>query len=125
VARAQRDELVADYNQSVLNAVRDVSQEAATLQGLAKQRKAQLEATKSAVQLQHNAEARVKAGLAESTAVLQAQLAYLRLRDTSIQLFDAELQTQVALIKALGGGYRAEPGQVAANNQQDNQTKAQ
>jgi multidrug efflux system outer membrane protein len=67
----------------------------------------------------------VKAGLAESTAVLQAQLAYLRLRDTSIQLFDAELQTQVALIKALGGGYRAEPGQVAANNQQNNQTKAQ
>jgi multidrug efflux system outer membrane protein len=125
VARAQRDELVADYNQSVLNAVRDVSQEAATLQGLAKQRKAQLEATKSAVQLQHNAEARMKAGLAESTAVLQAQLVYLRLRDTSIQLFDAELQTQVALIKALGGGYRAEPGQVAANNQQDNHPKAQ
>ncbi|MGZ5199322.1 MAG: efflux transporter outer membrane subunit [Telluria sp.] len=120
VARAQRDELIADYNQSVLNAVRDVSQEAATLQGLAKQRRAQLEATRAAVQLQHNAEARVKAGLAESTAVLQAQLAYLRLADTSIQLFDAELQTQVALVKALGGGYRAEPAQVAANTQQNN-----
>jgi outer membrane protein, multidrug efflux system len=118
VARAQRDELIADYNQSVLNAVRDVSQEAATLQGIAKQRRAQLEATKAAVQLQHNAEARVKAGLAESTAVLQAKLAWLRLSDTSIELFDAELQTQVALIKALGGGYRA-------NNQQNNQTNAQ
>lgn len=124
VSRAQRDEIVADYNQAVLNAVRDVAQEAATLQGIAKQRLAQLEATKSSVQLQHNAEARLKAGLAESAAVLQAQLAVLRLRDTSIQLLDAELQTQVALIKALGGGYRAEPLQASADNRQNNQAIA-
>jgi multidrug efflux system outer membrane protein len=119
--RAQRDELVADYNQAVVNAVRDVSQEAATLQGIAKQRHAQLEAFKAASTLEYNAQARLKAGLAESAAVLQARLGVLRQRDNGIQLFDADLQTQVALIKALGGGYHAEPLQ-AANDQQN--TKA-
>jgi multidrug efflux system outer membrane protein len=123
-ARAQRDELVADYNRAVLDAVRDVSEEAATLQGIAKQRKAQFEAFKSASTLENNATLRVKAGLVESAAVLQARLAMLRQRDSGIQLYDAELQTQVALIKALGGGYHAEPGQLAANNQQDNHTTA-
>ncbi len=116
--RAQRDELLADYNQAVVNAVRDVSQEAATLQGIAKQRHAQLQASKAASTLESNAQARLKAGLAESAAVLQARLGVLRQRDNGIQLVDAELQTQVALIKALGGGYRAEPLQ-AANDQQN------
>lgn len=120
-SRAQRDELVADYNQAVLNAVRDVSQEAATLQGIARQRNAQREADRSSGQLQRNAEARMKAGLGDSASVLQARLATLRLRDNGIQLLDADLQTQVALIKALGGGYHAEPLQ-AANDQQN--TKA-
>jgi outer membrane protein, multidrug efflux system len=31
----------------------------------------------------------------------------LRQRDAGLQLTDARLQTQVALIKALGGGYHA------------------
>jgi outer membrane protein, multidrug efflux system len=123
-ARAQRDELVADYNQAVLTAVRDVSEEAATLQGIAKQRTAQFEAFQAASRLEYNATVRVKAGLAESASVLQARLAMLRQRDSGIQLYDAELQTQVALIKALGGGYHAEPGQLAANNQQANHTTA-
>jgi multidrug efflux system outer membrane protein len=121
VARAQRDEMIADYNQSVLNAVRDVALEAATLQGIDKQQRTHLEATRAAARLQDNAEQRLKAGLAENAAVLQARLAVLRLRDTGIQIADAGLQSQVALAKALGGGYRAEPLQAAANTQQNNQ----
>jgi multidrug efflux system outer membrane protein len=120
-ARAQRDEIIADYNQSVLNAVRDVAEEAATLQGIARQRQAHEQALAKATQLESNAQTRMKAGLAESAAVLQARLAVLRLNDAGAQLRDAELQTQVALNKALGGGYRADATQVAANNQQNNQ----
>jgi multidrug efflux system outer membrane protein len=124
-ARAQRDEMIADYNQSVLGAVRDVSEEAATLQGIARQRQAQLEAYKKASELEANASIRMKAGLAENAAVLQARLALLRERDMGAQLRDAELQAQVALAKALGGGYRAQPAQLAANNQQENQAITQ
>jgi multidrug efflux system outer membrane protein len=117
-ARAQRDEMIADYNQSVLYAVRDVAEEAATLQGIAEQRRAQLDAFKAASQLEANAQARLRAGLADSASVLQARLALLRQRDSGVQLLDAQLQTQVALVKALGGGYRADAAQVAANNEQ-------
>jgi multidrug efflux system outer membrane protein len=117
--------MIADYNQSVLNAVRDVSEEAATLQGIARQRQAQLEAYKKASELEANASIRMKAGLAENAAVLQARLALLRERDMGAQLRDAELQAQVALAKALGGGYRAQPAQLAANNQQENQAITQ
>jgi multidrug efflux system outer membrane protein len=46
-------------------------------------------------------------GLADRAAVLQARLAVLRQRDVDLQLTDARLQTQVALVKALGGGYHA------------------
>jgi multidrug efflux system outer membrane protein len=53
--------------------------------------------------------------------VLQARLALLRQRDSGVQLLDAQLQTQVALVKALGGGYRADAAQVAANNEQAQQ----
>jgi multidrug efflux system outer membrane protein len=46
--------------------------------------------------------------------VLQAKQAMLRQRDTELQLVDARLQTQVALVKALGGGYRAPSNPTAA-----------
>jgi multidrug efflux system outer membrane protein len=39
--------------------------------------------------------------------VLQAKMTFLRQQDAGLQLTDARLQTQVALAKALGGGYRA------------------
>jgi outer membrane protein, multidrug efflux system len=107
-ARAGRDELLADYNQAVLDAVRDVAMEAATLQGIEKEvttHAASLDASRA---LAANAEARMARGLADRAAVLQAREAVLRQRDTGLQLLDARLQTQVALIKALGGGYRAD-----------------
>ncbi|MFL6672587.1 MAG: efflux transporter outer membrane subunit [Massilia sp.] len=114
VARAERDEIIADYNQSVVNAVRDVAEEGATLQGIARQQRAQALATQSGSQLAANAEARFKRGLAGRGALLQAKLTVLRQQDVDLQLADAQLQTQVALVKALGGGYRAAAVQTAA-----------
>jgi multidrug efflux system outer membrane protein len=46
-------------------------------------------------------------GLADRAAVQQARMAVLRQRDVDLQLTDARLQTQVALVRALGGGYHA------------------
>jgi multidrug efflux system outer membrane protein len=114
VSRAERDELIADYNQSVVNAVRDVAEEGVTLQGIARQQRAHLQATQASRQLADNAGKRLARGLADRGALLEAKLAVLRQQDTDLQLKDAELQTQVALAKALGGGYRAEPTRTAA-----------
>jgi multidrug efflux system outer membrane protein len=114
-SRAERDELIADYNQSVVGAVRDVAEEGVTLQGIAREQRAHEQASQASRQLAVNAEKRLARGLADRGALLQARLAVLRQQDTDLQLKDAQLQTQVALAKALGGGYRAEPVQTAAS----------
>jgi multidrug efflux system outer membrane protein len=56
-----------------------------------------------------NPAARMQRGLADRSAVQQARMAVLRQRDVGLQLTDARLQTQVALARALGGGYHATP----------------
>lgn len=108
-ARAGRDELLAEYNQAVLDAVRDVAVQGATLQGLTRQEEAHVAVVEASRKLADNAEARMQRGLADRAAVLQARQVMLRQRDTDLQLLDARLQSQVALVKALGGGYHAEP----------------
>jgi multidrug efflux system outer membrane protein len=105
IARSGRNELVAEYNEAVLNAVREVAQEGATLQGLDKEAQAHALALDASRKLAASAEARMKRGLLERAGVLQAKMTVLRQQDTDLQLIDARLQTQVALMKALGGGY--------------------
>jgi multidrug efflux system outer membrane protein len=111
VARSNRDELVAEYNEAVLAAVREVAQEGATLQGLEQEAQAHQAALDASRKLVDSAEARMQRGLLERAGVLQAKMTLLRQQDAGLQLTDARLQTQVALAKALGGGYHA-----ASNN---------
>ena len=112
-ARANRDELLAEYNQAVLNAVRDVAVQGATLQGITREEEAHTAAVDASRKLADNAQARMQRGLADRAAVLQARQVMLRQRDTGLQLLDARLQAQVALVKALGGGYRADASAAA------------
>jgi len=114
VARAERDALLAEYNDAVLAAVRDVAAEGATLQGIGREIGAHGMAEQAAARLAASAETRLKRGLAERSSLLQAQLETLRQRDGALQLQDARLQTEVALVRALGGGYRAQPLATAA-----------
>jgi multidrug efflux system outer membrane protein len=116
VARAKREELVAEYNEAVLAAVREVAQEGATLQGLEREAEAHRLALDASRKLVDSAEARMRRGLLERAGVLQAKMALLRQQDAGLQLLDARLQTQVALAKALGGGYRAPSGPATASN---------
>jgi len=125
VARADRDTLVAEYNEAVLNAVRDVAMEGATLQGLERETASHAAAVDAARKLAVNAEARQARGLADRAAVLQARQVMLRQRDTDLQLVDARLQAQVALVKALGGGYRAPDVQTASASTNTTPTKQQ
>lgn len=108
-ARAQRDEVIADYNQSVFAAVHDVAQEAATLQGLQREREAQEHTTTAANHLFASAEKRFEAGLLDRSTVLSADLVVLRQHDARLQLQNQELSCEIALIKALGGGFSASP----------------
>jgi multidrug efflux system outer membrane protein len=107
-ARSTRDELIATYDQRVLDAVRDVAQAAAALQGLAGQAREQHEAAVQTEALQHSAQARLRQGLADRASTVQADLAVLRERQAGLQLDRQRLQTEVALTQALGGGFHAD-----------------
>jgi multidrug efflux system outer membrane protein len=110
IARDQRNELIADYNQSVVNAIRDVAQAGADLQGLDRQQREQDAATQSAQDKLRSAQARFSRGLADNSSLLNAQLAVFEQHDQDLQLKARQLLGQVALIKALGGGYVAGKG---------------
>ncbi len=108
-ARSARDELIASYDQRVLDAVRDVAQAAAALQGIAAQAREQHEAALLLQAQQRSAQARQRQGLADRATTVQAGLAVLRERQAGLQLDRQRLQTEVALTHALGGGFHAEP----------------
>ncbi len=113
-ARAQRNEMLADYNQAVLHAVGEVAAEGATVQGLQRQAAAHSATRQASAALVASATKRMNQGLADRAALLQARLAVLRQDEVGLQLRDAGIQGELALIRALGGGYRAPSPQTAA-----------
>jgi multidrug efflux system outer membrane protein len=106
-ARAERNSAVADYNQAVFRAVAEVAEEGATLQGLAVQIEAQARTLATSGELVATSERRIAHGLGDAATLLDARQALLRQQDTALYQQDAALQTEVALTKALGGGYIA------------------
>jgi len=114
--RSARDELIADYDQRVLDAVRDVAQAAAALQGLYAQAAQQHEAATLLDAQQRSAQARQRQGLTDRATTVQAGLAVLRERQAELQLERQRLQTEVALTQALGGGFHAEASATISRN---------
>jgi multidrug efflux system outer membrane protein len=107
LARNQRNEMIADYNQTVVDAVRDVAQAGLALRGLETQLREQTAAVQATDALLRSARARFTQGLLDRGAVLNAELASLQEQDVDLQLRGDQLSGEVALIMALGGGYRA------------------
>ncbi|MBV8665957.1 MAG: efflux transporter outer membrane subunit [Burkholderiaceae bacterium] len=105
--RARRNEMIADYNQSVCNAVRDVAQAAVNVQGMQSQLVEQQSNVRATAAILNSTQARMERGLADNSALLAAELAVGRQQDLRLELRSQLLQADVTLIKALGGGYRS------------------
>jgi NodT family efflux transporter outer membrane factor (OMF) lipoprotein len=106
---ADLDAAVETYNGTVIAAVRDVADQIGSLQSIARQQAEQAQAQSAAEQAYDVAVQRYKAGLATYLAVLNAEASVLGQRRSATDLGARALDTQVALIHALGGGYDAEP----------------
>ena len=106
---ADLDLAVETYNGAVIDAVHDVADQIGSLQSIAHQRTEQAQAQLAAEQAYDVALQRYKAGLATYLVVLNAEANVLGQRRLAADLSARALDTQVALIRALGGGYAAEP----------------
>jgi len=113
---ADLDAAVESYNAAVIDAVRDVADQVASSQAIARQQTEQRAAQDAAESAYDIAVQRYKAGLGNYLNVLTAETNVLAQRRLAVDLSARALDTQVALIRALGGGYT--PGQAVPSERQ-------
>ncbi|MGA8010397.1 MAG: efflux transporter outer membrane subunit [Thiomonas sp.] len=104
---AQADAAIAQYNVTVVDAVREVADAIAARQSIAQQITQQQEALSAAQDAMHLVDQRYKAGLSNYLSVLTVQSSVLKLQQAGADLKAQALADDVALIRALGGGYTA------------------
>ncbi len=106
---ADLDAAIESYNAAVIDAVREVADQLASQQGVARQQAEQRAAQGFAENAYALALQRHEAGLGNLLGVLAAETAVLNQRRQGIDLAARALDIQVGLMRALGGGYRAAP----------------
>ena len=105
---AEADAAIETYNSAVIDAVHDVADQIASLRSVARQQAEQARtqaATESAYDL---ATQRYQAGLGNYLTVLNAEAVVLNQRRLAVDLKARAIDSQIALARALGGGYAAD-----------------
>ena len=102
---ADLDAAVESYNAAVLDAIHDAADQIASGQSISRQQAEQRDAQTSAENAYQISLQRYKAGLGTYLNVLAAETAVLNQRRLGVDLAARALDTQVALIRAFGGGY--------------------
>lgn len=105
--RAEVDASIEAYNGALQRALREVADELTGLRSLERQQRAQAEATQAADAAYELALQRYRAGLGNFLVVLTAQTNVLTQRRAATELKARHLASEVALVRALGGGYDA------------------
>jgi len=106
-AQAAIDAAVSDYQDSVISAARDVATQATSRRQIESQRVQRVLEVDAALRIKDTAAARLRQGIADSRAVLKATESWIEQRDALLQLDAAALSADVALQRALGGGYES------------------
>lgn len=104
-AQAAIDSAVSTYQDTVVTAARDVATQAATRAQVEAQRRQRAVQLAAASRIRETAGARVRQGLTDARPELQATESWLEQRDALLQLDSAALSADIALQRALGGGY--------------------
>jgi NodT family efflux transporter outer membrane factor (OMF) lipoprotein len=113
-SEAHLDGAIAGYNDTVLHAVQQTSDQITRLDALARERVDQqqtLEANEAAYSL---AEERYKAGLASYLTVLNAETQVLTARQTMVDILANQAVARVTLLLAVGGSFDPHPFQYSA-----------
>jgi outer membrane protein TolC len=107
-ARAQYDEAVARYDATLVTALREVADAAASLRSLDQQLAEQRQALTAAEEAARIARIRYQGGLANQLTALQADDTLLGVRRAVVELEARRFALNVALVRALGGGFEAD-----------------
>lgn len=108
-SRVQLRSAVAAYRQTLVDAARDVAAQAAAREQVSAQRAQRVLAVDAARQIEAGAAARVHQGIIDQRAELAAAESWIEQRDALVQLDVAALTADIALQRALGGGYTSAP----------------
>jgi outer membrane protein, multidrug efflux system len=98
---------VASYQDTLVSAARDVATQAANRMQISAERSQRLIEVDAALQLQSSAAARVRQGITDPRSELAATESWIDQRDALLQLDAAALAADIALQRALGGGYES------------------
>ncbi|MDY0744364.1 efflux transporter outer membrane subunit [Paucibacter sp. R3-3] len=108
-AQAAFDAAAATYRQTVLAGFQEVEDNLAALNDLAQERVAQDAAVAASREAERVALSQYRAGTTTYLSVITAQTLSLTNERTALQLVGRQYAASVALIKATGGGWQAEP----------------
>lgn len=106
-ARAEYDTAVATYDRTLIGALRDVADIVASRAATTRQLVGRREALTAAAEASKLAGLRYRAGLSNQIVQLTAEDSMVALSRAVADLEARELSLDIALIRALGGGYRA------------------
>ncbi|MGE8601844.1 TolC family protein, partial [Bordetella trematum] len=104
-ARAQYEEEVAAYRQTVLTALREVEDNLAQLRLLTRQREAQQTALDNADQAARLSHVQYREGAISYLDVIEADRSTLTQRRAALRLNGEQARATVLLVRALGGGW--------------------
>lgn len=111
---ADLDAAIESYNSALIDAVHDAADQLASTASIDRQRAEQAQAQEAAEGAYAIARQRYEAGLGNYLNVLTAETNVLAQRRQAVDLDARRLDNQVALMRALGGGYQAAPVATAA-----------
>ncbi|HEY0803317.1 MAG TPA: TolC family protein, partial [Steroidobacteraceae bacterium] len=114
-AQAAIDSAVSSYQDTVIGAARDVATQATTRAQIEAQHAQRVRQVEAALRMRNTAAARVRQGITDSRSELMATASWIDQRDALLQLDSAALSADVALQRALGGGYES-PQKLASSS---------
>ena len=105
-SKAELDAAAAQYDSAVVSAAQDVATQALTAQQIEARRRERATQVAASQSLQDTATARSHRGIGDDRAVIGAETEVIQQQDAATALHAQAISTDIALIKALGGGYR-------------------
>lgn len=115
-ARAQYDEQVADYRNTVLTAYREVEDNLAALHRLGEESGTESAAVTATAKALEQARYRYKAGLVTYLEVASTETTALQAQLSRVNILNRRMDASILLVKALGGGWRTEQGRGAGGD---------